>query len=126
MEELRRRQLLGRLALASAGTAALAGCAVRSGDDGSDPLVVTNNPEDMLDGSLEDARGQRVDVSPLVHNPGSAGEVEVTVTALDEEREELASTSEVFDFDNGEQREVTLEFSIPIETSFIEAEAARP
>lgn len=125
MNELGRRTVLRRLALASAGSVALAGCTVQSGDDNPDPVVVTNNPEEMLDGTLAEARGQQVDLSPIVHNPGNAGDIEVTATAEDDDQTELASTSEVFSFGQREQKRVTLRMTVPTNTAYIEVEAAR-
>jgi hypothetical protein len=125
MTDLGRRALLKRLALASAGTAALAGCTVQSGNGETEVLVVTNNPDEMLDGTLEDALGETVEVSPVVHNPGSAGDIEVTITAEDDGQTELASTSEVFSFEQGEQKEVTVEMTIPSNTTYLAAEASR-
>lgn len=124
-DELRRRTFLGRVALASATSAALAGCTVQSGNGDPDPLVVTNNPNEMVDGTLESARGQTVEVSPLVHNPGSAGDIEITLTAVNDNGTDLASTTGVFAFDDGEQRKVTLEMTIPSNTEYIEAQAVR-
>lgn len=125
MKELGRRAVLRRLALASAGTAALAGCTVQSGNGEPEVVVVTNNPNEMLDGTLEGALGETVEVSPVVHNPGSAGEVEVTIIAQNDEQTELASASEVFDFEQREQKEVSLELQIPSNTTYIAAEAER-
>lgn len=123
MEQLGRRRFL---ALGSAaGAVALAGCAVGSGNTEPEPVVVTNNPNEMLDGTLADARGREVEVSPIVHNPGSSSDIEVTMTAYNDDRDELASTSEVFAFDNREQKRVTIVFAIPTNAARIAGEARR-
>ena len=126
MDELSRRRVLERLAITSAGAVALAGCVTGTSGVDEQPHVVTNNPDEIVQGSsFEDALGEDVTIQVLVYNPGPAGDVEITVSAHLGDTTELAAVNEVFEFDQDEQKNVSLAFRIPSNAEYIEAVAER-
>jgi hypothetical protein len=102
MAEWSRRKLLTLTAVAGSGT--IAGC--------TDIFVGGPRPKLIeMDQQLPEA-GKRVEVSVTVENRGAAGDVLVTIRALDGEGDPVKSVEETHAMDKDE----SLDLTIPIDT----------
>jgi hypothetical protein len=113
--ELSRRRLIQSASLALA--LGLAGCSTEAEE--KEVRVVGNDPDE-----LEEPVTGSIEVEVLVHNIGVASDVEITVEAVDIDKDVVATNSIVESFGSNEQRIVSVELTPGPEANIIFAEAA--